>query len=285
MPSARRAPSRSFRFFAGAAVAAVLLAGCTSESGSAGALQKACVDSTTAAIKLIAAADSCGAGFVEAVFTTEAPAAGVDGADGKDGADGADGKDGADGNDGANGATITNGATGARGPAGADGATGATGPQGIQGLTGPAGPAGAPGADGATGPTGAIGATGPTGAIGATGATGATGLTGATGAQGPAGNSLLASKFGNNTGGAHDSLAGSCTLGTLTLTAATYAGEGLVADGRLLSIASYSALFSLLGTNYGGDGYTTFALPNMSDVTPNGMTWMICHQGTFPSML
>ena len=282
MPSARRAPSRSLRFFAGAAVAAVLLAGCTSESGSAGALQKACVDSTSAAIKLIAAADSCGAGFVEAVFTTEAPAVGVDGADGKDGADGADGadgKDGADGNDGANGATITNGATGARGPAGADGATG---PQGVQGLTGPAGPAGAPGADGATGPTGAIGATG---ATGAPGATGATGLTGATGAQGPAGNSLLASKFGNNTGGAHDSLAGSCTLGTLTLTAATYAGEGLVADGRLLSIANYSALFSLLGTTYGGDGYTTFALPNMSDVTPNGMTWMLCHDGAFPSML
>lgn len=34
-------------------------------------------------------------------------------------------------------------------------------------------------------------------------------------------------------------------------------------DGRLLSIASNSALFSLLGTNYGGNGQTTFALPDL----------------------
>jgi microcystin-dependent protein len=34
-------------------------------------------------------------------------------------------------------------------------------------------------------------------------------------------------------------------------------------DGRLLSIAEHSALFSLLGTTYGGDGITTFALPNL----------------------
>ena len=34
-------------------------------------------------------------------------------------------------------------------------------------------------------------------------------------------------------------------------------------DGQLLSVASNSALFSLVGTIYGGDGRTTFALPNM----------------------
>jgi microcystin-dependent protein len=34
-------------------------------------------------------------------------------------------------------------------------------------------------------------------------------------------------------------------------------------DGQLLSIAENSALFSLLGTQYGGDGRTTFALPDM----------------------
>lgn len=34
-------------------------------------------------------------------------------------------------------------------------------------------------------------------------------------------------------------------------------------DGQLLPIASYTALFSLLGTIYGGDGRTTFALPNL----------------------
>lgn len=34
-------------------------------------------------------------------------------------------------------------------------------------------------------------------------------------------------------------------------------------DGQLLPISSYSALFSLLGTIYGGDGRTTFALPDL----------------------
>lgn len=38
----------------------------------------------------------------------------------------------------------------------------------------------------------------------------------------------------------------------------------LPADGRLLPIASYTALFSLFGTFYGGDGRTTFALPNLN---------------------
>lgn len=34
-------------------------------------------------------------------------------------------------------------------------------------------------------------------------------------------------------------------------------------DGRLLPIAQYTALFSLLGTTYGGNGQTNFALPNL----------------------
>ena len=34
-------------------------------------------------------------------------------------------------------------------------------------------------------------------------------------------------------------------------------------DGQLLPIASHSALFSILGTIYGGDGRTTFALPDL----------------------
>lgn len=34
-------------------------------------------------------------------------------------------------------------------------------------------------------------------------------------------------------------------------------------DGQLLSIAQNTALFSLLGTYYGGDGKSTFALPNL----------------------
>jgi microcystin-dependent protein len=38
-------------------------------------------------------------------------------------------------------------------------------------------------------------------------------------------------------------------------------------DGQLLSIAQNTALFSLLGTNYGGNGTTTFALPNFQGDT------------------
>ncbi|MCA9695523.1 MAG: tail fiber protein, partial [Myxococcales bacterium] len=34
-------------------------------------------------------------------------------------------------------------------------------------------------------------------------------------------------------------------------------------DGQLLPISSNSALFSILGTTYGGDGRTTFALPDL----------------------
>jgi microcystin-dependent protein len=38
--------------------------------------------------------------------------------------------------------------------------------------------------------------------------------------------------------------------------------------GQLLSIQQYSALFSLLGTNYGGNGTTTFGLPDLRGRTP-----------------
>ena len=39
-------------------------------------------------------------------------------------------------------------------------------------------------------------------------------------------------------------------------------------NGQLLPIAQNTALFSLIGTTYGGDGRTTTALPNMEDRAP-----------------
>lgn len=39
-------------------------------------------------------------------------------------------------------------------------------------------------------------------------------------------------------------------------------------DGQLLPIAQNQALFSLLGTTYGGDGRSTFALPNLQGRVP-----------------
>jgi microcystin-dependent protein len=41
-------------------------------------------------------------------------------------------------------------------------------------------------------------------------------------------------------------------------------------DGQLLPISQNTALFSLLGTTYGGNGHTTFALPNLQGSTPVG---------------
>lgn len=39
-------------------------------------------------------------------------------------------------------------------------------------------------------------------------------------------------------------------------------------DGQIISIAQNSALFSLMGTTYGGDGRTTFALPDLRGRSP-----------------
>src|SRR6266516_3940272 len=39
-------------------------------------------------------------------------------------------------------------------------------------------------------------------------------------------------------------------------------------DGQLMPISQNTALFSLLGTTYGGDGRTTFALPNLQGSAP-----------------
>ena len=45
----------------------------------------------------------------------------------------------------------------------------------------------------------------------------------------------------------------------------------LPADGRLLHLQSYTALYSLLGVSYGGDGQTTFGLPDLRGRTAVGV--------------
>ncbi len=42
-------------------------------------------------------------------------------------------------------------------------------------------------------------------------------------------------------------------------------------DGRLLSLNSYPALYTILGKTYGGDGITTFGLPNLQGRVPIGV--------------
>jgi microcystin-dependent protein len=58
-------------------------------------------------------------------------------------------------------------------------------------------------------------------------------------------------------------------LGEVRLFANDFAPAGwLTCDGQLLPIPQNTALFSLLGTTYGGDGKSTFALPNLNGRTP-----------------
>jgi microcystin-dependent protein len=59
---------------------------------------------------------------------------------------------------------------------------------------------------------------------------------------------------------------GSPYLGQIMLFAGNFAPDGwLACDGSLLPISQYTALFSLIGTSFGGNGTTNFALPDLRD--------------------
>ena len=58
-------------------------------------------------------------------------------------------------------------------------------------------------------------------------------------------------------------------LGQITMFAGNFAPRSWAfCDGQLLAISSNSALFSILGTTYGGDGRTTFGLPDLRGRAP-----------------
>lgn len=58
-------------------------------------------------------------------------------------------------------------------------------------------------------------------------------------------------------------------LGQIMLVPYNFAPRGWAfCDGSLLPINQYTALFALLGTMYGGDGRTTFALPDLRGRVP-----------------
>jgi microcystin-dependent protein len=65
-------------------------------------------------------------------------------------------------------------------------------------------------------------------------------------------------------------------IGQIRIFAGNYAPNGWsFCDGSLLSMDENQALYSLLGTTYGGDGVSTFALPDLRSRTP-------IHQGFGP---
>lgn len=60
-----------------------------------------------------------------------------------------------------------------------------------------------------------------------------------------------------------------CFLGQISMFGGNFAPKNWAfCNGQLMSIAQNSALFSLLGTTYGGDGMTTFALPDLRSRLP-----------------
>jgi microcystin-dependent protein len=107
-------------------------------------------------------------------------------------------------------------------------------------------------------------------------------------------------------------------IGEIAMFAGTFAPRGWAfCDGQLLAISSNDALFSILGTTYGGDGRTTFGLPDLDGRVPLhvgshdkyqlgqkgkvqgttdatkadathpikylGLNYIICMEGTYPS--
>jgi Phage Tail Collar Domain len=105
--------------------------------------------------------------------------------------------------------------------------------------------------------------------------------TGPRGPRGPAGTAAL---FGTKTNVATSGSGGAaCTEGEIILTAGTTAASGtMLASGQILQISTNQVLFALLGTKYGGNGTTTFALPNLQKSAPDGLSYSICVAGIFP---
>lgn len=67
-------------------------------------------------------------------------------------------------------------------------------------------------------------------------------------------------------------------VGEIRMFAGNFAPRGWAfCDGQLLAVSSNDALFSLLGTIYGGDGRTTFGLPDLRGRIP-------IHMGTGPGL-
>jgi Phage Tail Collar Domain len=228
---------------------------------------------------------SCPRSATQITWNQSSPQSGTvgSGAPGPKGSTGAVGPQGPKGSTGAVGPQGPKGTAGAVGPQGPKGTTGSAGSMGPKGITGSAGPQGPKGSTGSTGPQGPKGNTGSAGPQGPQGSTGERGLPGPTGATGPAGPPGT-SAFGTDTQSAAYGYGTGCTLGEVILSAGSIA-NGLPANGQVLPISQFPALFALLGTQFGGDGTTGFALPNLNAAAPNGLTYSICINGVSPSKI
>jgi microcystin-dependent protein len=73
-------------------------------------------------------------------------------------------------------------------------------------------------------------------------------------------------------------------MGSMMLFAGNYAPHSwMECDGQRMMIAQNQALFSILGTTYGGDGLESYMLPDMRKQSlPAGLRWIICVAGPYP---
>lgn len=72
-------------------------------------------------------------------------------------------------------------------------------------------------------------------------------------------------------------------LGQICLFPYDYVPEHFVeCDGAIWTLLSHEALFSLLGTRFGGDGEIMFRLPDLRNLAPHGMKYCICVDGQYP---
>jgi microcystin-dependent protein len=75
------------------------------------------------------------------------------------------------------------------------------------------------------------------------------------------------------------------TLGEIDLFAFPYAPVNfLECAGQTLNISTYQALFTLIGIKFGGNGTSTFCLPDLRNASLFGsMKYYICCNGIYPS--
>lgn len=197
------------------------------------------------------------------------------------------------------------GPQGAQGPMGPQGVQGPTGPQGPQGFVGPQGPQGIQGNPGPEGPQGPKGDPGPTYSADAPISINADVI----GLNAGSANLDVLSWDGSNWVAKQPHLhsVSSATVNNMQPyqgvnfiiaiqglfpsrnSADPFIGEIIMfggnfaprnwalCDGQLLSISSYTALFSILGTTYGGDGRVTFGLPELRGRVP-------LHPGSGPGL-
>ena len=73
-------------------------------------------------------------------------------------------------------------------------------------------------------------------------------------------------------------------LGLILLFPFTFEMRGWIkCEGQTINIAQNQALFSLIGTTYGGDGRSTFKIPDLRGAEPlPGMAYYIATTGIYP---